>query len=70
MINTDSLRTRLDTFVASLSAGKVSRNIVTCNKEGSKWIVRLNGEIIDEFYRWNSAQKLVKRLEDALKSNG
>lgn len=42
------------------------RDILTCDKELGKWVVRLNGVVIEEFFRYNAAQKLIAKIEAGL----
>ena len=41
-------------------------NTVTCDKEMGKWVVRLNGVTIDEYFRHSAAERLVQRIQAGL----
>lgn len=42
------------------------RDNLTCDKELGKWVVRLNGVVIEEFFRYNAAQKLITKIKAGL----
>lgn len=62
----------IESLISSLNSIRnknqsASRHTVTLDRELGKWVVRLNGTFIEEFYRKSSAERLVAKLEEGLK---
>lgn len=67
--NQNSNTNFVDSLIQLVSGSKVrNRHDVTCDKEQGKWSVRINGVLIESYYRRAAAEKLVERIETALEA--
>jgi hypothetical protein len=66
-VSVDNVKQGVTTLIHALSnIRKKHRDVLTCDQELGKWVVRLNGIVIEEFFRSSSAKKLIAKIEAGL----
>ena len=69
-LSIDDVKQSVNDFFQSFTSNPRSkrRDVLTCDKELGKWVVRLNNVTIEEFFRYSAAQRLITKIEAALEN--